>query len=53
MKKTKWTKKDEMTYEELCLDDFDEESCVNFVFAHDDAEFDYGEDEEFGEEVSF
>ncbi len=43
----KWTKKDEETYEELCLSgDYDEESCYNFVLEHDDSDFDYGEDEE-------
>jgi hypothetical protein len=50
MKKTKkneeWTKKDEETYQELCFDDYDEEACTNFVYRHDDAEFDYGIDEE-------
>ena len=30
-KNKKWTKKDEMMYEELCLDNYDEEDCSNFV----------------------
>ena len=45
-KKKKWTKKDEMMYEELCLDNYDEEDCTNFVYRNDDADFDYGYDEE-------
>jgi len=45
-KKKKWTKKDEMLYEELCLDNYDEEDCTNFVYRFDDADFDYGYDEE-------
>jgi hypothetical protein len=37
----KWSKKEEMMYEELCLsDDYDEEACYNFVIAHSDEEFD-------------
>jgi hypothetical protein len=51
MKKTKkneeWTRKDEEEYQELCIDDYDEEACYNFVLRHtSDVEFDYGVDEE-------
>ncbi len=47
MKRRKWTKKDDETYEDLCLsDDYDEEACYNFVLGHDDSDFDYGENEE-------
>ena len=34
-KKKKWTKKDEMLYEELCLDNYDEEDCTNFVYRNE------------------
>ena len=36
----------EMLYEELCLDNYDEEDCTNVVYRFDDADFDYGYDED-------
>ena len=51
-KNKKWTKKDEkdemleMLYEELCLDNYDEEDCTNVVYRFDDADFDYGYEED-------
>jgi len=42
----KWNKKDEEEYMDVCFDNYDEESCYNFVLEHDDSDFDYGEDEE-------
>jgi hypothetical protein len=43
---TKWSKKYERLYEDLCLsDDYDEEACYNFVLRVDDSEFDYGKEE--------
>ncbi len=44
MKKTKWSKRHEKLYEDLCIDNYDEEACYNFVLLHDDSDFDYGEE---------
>jgi len=45
--KKKWTKKKEKMYEDLCLDNYDEEYCYDFVIREtDDIDWDDGEPEE-------
>ena len=38
----KWNKKLEQLYQDLCLDDFDEEECYSIVERFDDNDWDDG-----------
>ena len=38
----KWNKKLEQLYQDLCLDDFDEEGCYSIIERADDSDWDDG-----------